>query len=129
MVTSATRARERSGVGHAGDGVAGAGRLRDRLGEQSLLLLATVFFAVAPLAHARHPDQTWQPGVYDDADFDDVILLVTDGISGLPSVPPAWPVLVVRPAHVGPGGGRSISAPLPVPPLQVRAPPGSAAIL
>jgi hypothetical protein len=37
----------------------------------ALNLLAAVV-ALMPLAHARPPDPVWVPGIYDDADFDDV---------------------------------------------------------
>jgi hypothetical protein len=30
-----------------------------------------------PLAHASPPDPTWVPGIYDDRDHDDVVLLIT----------------------------------------------------
>lgn len=36
-------------------------------------LLGLVLFAPVAFAHASPPDERWQPGVYDDADFDDVI--------------------------------------------------------
>jgi len=53
------------------------------------------------LTHASPPDPTWLPGIYDDADYDDVIGLLTDtaAIRELPlgAVDPAclglWPVL------------------------------------
>jgi len=38
-----------------------------------LSLIATVV-ALAPAAHASPPDQTWIAGLYDNADYDDVIL-------------------------------------------------------
>ena len=33
--------------------------------------------AVTPLAYASPPDPSWVKGIYDDADFDDVVGLVT----------------------------------------------------
>jgi hypothetical protein len=57
-------------------------------------VLAGATVALVPLAHATPPDQTWQSGVYDDADFDDVVLLVTSGISG--AFLAAWALLFVR---------------------------------
>jgi hypothetical protein len=53
------------------------------------------------LAYASPPDPTWLPGIYDNADYDDVIGLVADtaAVSELPLVAagPAclgfWPVL------------------------------------
>jgi hypothetical protein len=38
-----------------------------------LLLVALVW--LTPLAYASPPDQTWIGGFYDDADYDDVVLL------------------------------------------------------
>jgi hypothetical protein len=46
-------------------------------------LLGLVLPALAALAHASPPDETWLPGIYDDADFDDVITLITSS-SGTP---------------------------------------------
>ena len=53
------------------------------------------------LAHASPPDPIWLPGIYDDADYDDVIGLLTDtaAVRELPLVAadPAcldfWPIL------------------------------------
>jgi len=36
-------------------------------------LLGLVLLTLVAFAHASPPDQTWLPGIYDDADFDDVI--------------------------------------------------------
>jgi len=58
-------------------------RIEQGLG--ALLLLAAL--AIHPvLAHASPPDPSWIPGVYDGADFDDVVLLVA---SGYPAAAPA----------------------------------------
>jgi hypothetical protein len=40
------------------------------------VLLAVLVLALTPLAHASPPDQTWPSGLYDDGDYDDVVLLV-----------------------------------------------------
>ena len=54
-----------------------------------VLLLAGVMMAITPLAHAELPDQTWIPGLYDNADYDDVVLLVTSGADAVEmSAPP-----------------------------------------
>ncbi len=37
-----------------------------------------VLIAIGTLAFASPPDQTWIGGLYDDADFDDVVLLITE---------------------------------------------------
>jgi len=41
------------------------------------LLLLWVFALLAPLAYTTGPDPSWIPGLYDDADLDDVLVLVT----------------------------------------------------
>ena len=43
----------------------------------SAMLLVLLMFAPVTLAHASPPDQTWIAGVYDQADFDDVVGLLT----------------------------------------------------
>lgn len=44
--------------------------------------------AVPTLAHASPPDPSWIPGIYDDADGDDVVTFVTAGAGNiLPDVP------------------------------------------
>ena len=49
--------------------------------------LVTAILALAPAAHASPPDQSWLPGLYDNADFDDVILLITSTLPGIqPSI-------------------------------------------
>src|SRR5260370_35654680 len=50
-----------------------------------------------PLAHASPPDPTWISGIYDDADYDDVVCLVTSGhgtieTAGLANAHPLLPV-------------------------------------
>jgi len=42
-----------------------------------LLGVALALVAIVPLAHASPPDPTWVPGLYDDDDFDDVVVAVT----------------------------------------------------
>ena len=44
------------------------------------LILVAAVLTLAPAAHASPPDQSWMPGLFDNADFDDVILLVTDNV-------------------------------------------------
>src|SRR5213594_1899261 len=41
------------------------------------LTLVAVVLALVPAAHASPPDQSWIPGLYDNADFEDVVLLIT----------------------------------------------------
>ena len=40
---------------------------------------------VTPLAYASPPDMAWLPGMYDAADYDDVVILITSGDA-------VWPV-------------------------------------
>jgi hypothetical protein len=41
------------------------------------LLLAIT--ALSPLAYASPPDPSWVQGIYDDADFDDVVVFIASG--------------------------------------------------
>ncbi len=52
-----------------------------------LLAVATVIIPVLllALAYASPPDPAWIPGVYDDADGDDVIVQVTSAMGNVPS--------------------------------------------
>jgi len=43
------------------------------------LLLILVLGGLSALGHATPPDPAWIPGVYDDADGDDVVAIVTSG--------------------------------------------------
>jgi len=64
-------------------------RMRYRL---SLIpLLGLVLPTLVALAHASPPDETWLPGIYDDADFDDVITLITSSSGAPPDAPPDLP--------------------------------------
>ena len=55
--------------------------LRARLMRSPWLVsvLLGVIVALTPLAHASPPDPSWIRGLYDDADFDDVIVLICAG--------------------------------------------------
>jgi len=54
----------------------------------AVLVLASALLTLAALAHASPPDPTWLPGLYDDADYDDVVLLVTSSVGDLGAGPP-----------------------------------------
>ena len=58
-----------------------------KLPEAVRLLLVVALFALTPLAQASLPDQTWIGGFYDDADYDDVVLIVTSSV-GVANVAP-----------------------------------------
>jgi len=47
------------------------------------LFLAAAILALAPAAHASPPDQSWISGLYDNADFDDVVLLITGNLGAI----------------------------------------------
>ena len=44
-------------------------------------LLVALMIALAPLAQASPPDQTWLAGLYDNDDYDDVVLTITSTAS------------------------------------------------
>ena len=48
-----------------------------------LVVLIGAMVALPPAALASPPDQTWIPGFYDDADYDDVILAITACVAAL----------------------------------------------
>ncbi|HYB40287.1 MAG TPA: hypothetical protein VEL75_00885 [Candidatus Methylomirabilis sp.] len=57
--------------------------------------------AVLPaLAYASPPDPLWIPGIYDDADYDDVVVLAASGTGDIAPVPPVHlrpsPLLTAR---------------------------------
>src|SRR5215469_5376207 len=90
----------------------------------SALLLVLLMIAPVTLAHASPPDQTWLAGVYDQADFDDVVWLLTSAPEATDSaVPPeAVPSLACAPKLclaivAGPVCAPAYSAPLRAPPL------------
>ncbi len=51
----------------------------------SAMLLVLLIIAPVTLAHASPPDQTWLAGVYDHADFDDVVGLLTSALEATDS--------------------------------------------
>src|SRR5215475_844183 len=65
----------------------------------SAMLLVLLMIAPVTLAHASPPDQTWLAGVYDQADFDDVVGLLTSALeaSGSTTAPEAGPCLALAP--------------------------------
>lgn len=50
-------------------------------------LLAGALLTLVPLAHCSPPDPTWIAGLYDDADHDDAVIAICDGV-GLPATAP-----------------------------------------
>jgi membrane protease YdiL (CAAX protease family) len=89
------------------------------------LLLLLLVAGLTPLAYASPPDPAWIEGIYDDADSDDVIVMITSAA--------AVTVLVLLvdlrqiPPLVGPAaqGAEDPIPTLPFFPLQSRAPPAA----
>src|ERR1700675_2467758 len=61
-------------------------------------LLGLALLTLVALAHASAADETWQPGIYDDAAFDEVITLITV----LSGAPPHAPAAVLHHGPVAP---------------------------
>jgi hypothetical protein len=88
-----------------------------------VVVLLCVMGVLTPLAHASPADPTWIGGFYDDADYDDVVLSITGGVTAVEAVAatPVGPV-AVRLGLVDPGRPRTVPAhPLASP--SPRAPP------
>ncbi len=77
-----------------------------------LVILAATVAWLAPLAHASPPDPTWEGGVYDGADYDDVILLATS-LTGPHELPPL-PLVASVPRLIDPQHDRMTSRADPV---------------
>jgi len=76
------------------------------------------------MAYASPPDQTWVPGVYDNADYDDAVMLVTSAVGVVATV------LTVDVTSTACVVARVVPAPeLPPPtesaPYRLRAPPSA----
>lgn len=87
------------------------------------LVLLCASAALLPLAYASPPDPSWIRGVYDGADFDDVVVLLTSGSAVIDAV---LQISVGR-AQLLPGRTRPPNDTLGTlpefAPLQPRAPP------
>jgi hypothetical protein len=89
------------------------------------LVLVGVVAALTPAALASPPDQTWIPGVYDNADYDDAVLAVTAAVASCEPAAPNHPrverllVAVVSPSD------DDLARPLPLVARHTRAPPTS----
>jgi hypothetical protein len=59
-------------------------------------LLMSLMVVLAPIAWASPIDPSWIKGVYDDGDFDDVVVFLTSGTIAIPALPLAdiLPILV-----------------------------------
>ncbi len=47
------------------------------------LSLVAAVLGLVPAAYASPPDQAWITGFYDNADFDDVVLLITSNLGAI----------------------------------------------
>ena len=52
-----------------------------------IVLILASLIALVPLAHSSPPDPTWLPGLWDNADLDEVVILATSVAS---TVDAAW---------------------------------------
>jgi hypothetical protein len=90
-----------------------------------IALIVGLLGTLGSLAYASPPDPWWVPGFYDDADFDDVVALVTSATAIAGPAAPGVPRLV--PPVVMPRSPRD-DARLPcfaTATLHARAPPSS----
>ena len=91
---------DRSALAFPRSGVAVAAIVREVTLDRFVGLgLVAVVLALAPAAHASPPDQSWIPGLYDNADFDDVVLLITSNLGAI------QPLLVWSSRSVAPAVG------------------------
>jgi len=77
-----------------------------------VLLLALVVAGLTPLASLQPPDPTWFAGLWDDGDFDNVVLLI-DGIAAdlpTPPAPPQTAAKVVATIHQREPAKRALTA-------------------
>jgi len=60
------------------------------------ILLLSVVLALPPIAHAAPTDPVWISGLYDDNDYDDVVLFIIGAVSAIDSgvVNPVGPVVI-----------------------------------
>lgn len=87
-------------------------------------LLLSVVVALTPIAHAAPTDPVWIAGLYDDNDYDDVVLFIIGAVSAVDShvVDPVGPVVVCL-GLIAPRRLPSIPV-RPLASLSTRAPPG-----
>src|SRR5215472_12538175 len=90
----------------------------------SAMLLVLLIIIPVTLAHASPPDQTWLAGVYDQADFDDVVGLLTSALEATDSTaaPEAGACFTLAPklcppAVAWPASAPAYSAPPRAPPI------------
>ena len=86
-------------------------------------LLTVLLVVLVPMAWASPIDPSWIKGVYDDADFDDVVTYLTSFLIAAPVIPIDGlpPTLVF--VRADPLVADNAPAPRPVTPHSPRAPP------
>jgi hypothetical protein len=90
------------------------------------LLIVGVLLSLGALAHASPPDPDWLGGLWDNGDYDDIILLVTSGVGIADSHSTdddARPIVVASPLVAPPDANRLPARPLFESPT--RAPPSA----
>ena len=87
------------------------------------ILLLSVVLALPPIAHAAPTDPVWISGLYDDNDYDDVVLFIIGAVGAIDSgvVNPVGPVVIdvgpITPSRLQFVGFRPLDSP------STRAPP------
>src|SRR5215471_1849981 len=76
-------------------------------------LLLFLMIVLTPMAWASPVDPSWTKGVYDDADFDDVVTYLTSGTGTIPVllVDELLPVLAFVPTDSAPDARLGVSSP------------------
>jgi len=65
-------------------------RTRPSVARALLAAIVLLFIAALPaMAHASPPDPSWVPGIYDDADFDNVVAILTSAAASVDTSTPA----------------------------------------
>jgi hypothetical protein len=90
-----------------------------------IVLISAVLAAIPTLAHASPPDPTWIPGIYDDADFDDVVGLVTSATALVEPMDAVSLRLVSPPTSLEGSPRESTPQRFSTATLHARAPPAS----
>lgn len=88
-----------------------------------VLTIVTFILILTPLAYAGPPDPTWQVGVFDDGDFDQVVGLITSatGLADVPVPRCPQPVMILLIPRGSPSEGSDLLVLLSV--SEPRAPP------
>jgi hypothetical protein len=91
---------------------------------QPALIFTTVaiLISLAPLAHSSATDPTWVPGVWDDADQDDVVILATSNCGLADDSRPGQPDFLTLVGTITDGTAGLLAA-YPRPSVRPRAPP------